>query len=369
MILSADYPAYSEWHIRRDDAFSICNAEINDEKQGSQQSDYVKGFTYGFRNNPEALYLIMANMKSQSSSKNLVTDISGIDLRNCTYAEFLAVLNTVQASEKYRGFPECDFTKLTEDEEKRDYLTLLADWRDEQEFYGNMVGYNQAVGEISALVNYEKDIGNKRIIDMCYGGNTSQYQDSLFSWWMGWQKDHTLSLGSVTISPGVSKSVDAYYDDSSTLSNPVILVEFFNDDGKHEMSFKVNINSVNPMNATGMEMFALYAHQTRQSLDYKDYTDYMSVAPYDSNYNMVYSALGYTSIESWMTEKHNWPKIIAEYRDSILKEADDRAEEFNNIFAKIIEDLEEMIKKIEEKCEDEMNEELVEKLCTDSSSK
>ena len=66
----------------------------------------------------------------------------------------------------------------------------------------------------------------------------------------------TLGIAFLNVGNGVSYGLSAFYAPNSTAENPIIKVEITN--GKnHVETYEININEINPSNATGIEMFAL----------------------------------------------------------------------------------------------------------------
>lgn len=74
-------------------------------------------------------------------------------------------------------------------------------------------------------------------------------------------KEYKLQANSVlsTVRIETGESIGIFYDETSTKSNPVMLAKIIDADGS-ENEMKININDVNPSDASYVEMLALSAH-------------------------------------------------------------------------------------------------------------
>ena len=341
-------------------------SEFKEKYQDVPKSEFVERFVSGFESNPEARVLIMDSMKTLSSKYcDLTIDVTNVDMHNCTIAEFSAVLAAAQNSERYSGFPECDFTDFDVPYSKKDYFTLLEDWRDKQAFYGNMVGYNQAVGEISALRNFVADIGGINARYPILNDEKIKDERYLYEWDVGWNVINDWTLSDFTID---DRTVIARYDDSSTPEHPVVIVYTSNyrwsdnDAYKIERVDIVDVGTVDPQNATGLEMFALIAHENRQKLDYKQYAKLYAIIPRDEKYNDIIEFTKDISFDNWVNEKIDWPKFFLDKQGDLTKLDPEIRKSTKVLIDSIIVRLKELIIKIEERKKEEITDEMIENL-------
>jgi len=109
---------------------------------------------------------------------------------------------------------------------------------------------------------------------------------------------------------GMSYGMRAQYAANSTKENPIIQVT--SNYGGETVSYNVNINEVNPKNASQLEMFALcsYADDQRMS-EAGTFGSYQKMKYYADNaqYNGYFNGLG--SYESILGGKYNWTSMVS----------------------------------------------------------
>lgn len=227
-----------------------------------------------------------------------------VDPENASYVEMMAVnAYLVDIGELDAG----DFTSFerpTEDDlEKADYLNTLRAWRDTQFQVGNMVGYQKAANVCDALINLKQEQdGTVHMIEV--PGVTGAVR--------AFAKEGNLHCGIIGMSSfGTGDNfrfLEARYADDSTAENPIIEVRISEEFGDPTV-FRVNINDIDPKNATQLEMFALCSHADAQGISTsdRDGVSYMSLIEYAG-------AGGYEAdhIEDFVGKKQDWTQIVTE---------------------------------------------------------
>ncbi len=102
--------------------------------------------------------------------------------------------------------------------------------------------------------------------------------------------------------------LEARYADESTIDNPIIKVRISDEDG-NQKEYDVNINDIDPENATQLEMFALCSYAEEHGISdfykncdtYKTLTDCALISGYEEN-----------DIADFTEKKQNWVKIVDE---------------------------------------------------------
>ena len=111
-------------------------------------------------------------------------------------------------------------------------------------------------------------------------------------------------------SEGEGKSYDlrAQYAPESTPDNPVVQVTVH--DGKDWVSYYVNVNEVDPNNATQLEMFALLSYADDQGISLGGNKDsYELLRLYTDNAKQNGYWEGNASYDDFVQEKHNWTQL------------------------------------------------------------
>ena len=228
-----------------------------------------------------------------------------VDPSNASYTEMMAVNAYLVDIGKLDVNDFNVFERPTDDDlEKADYLTSLREWRDIQYSVGNMEGYHKAAKVCDALVNLQNEQnGTAKVLEGTEGVIRLT------------QKEGSLQSGIIGISSfGIgenSRSLEARYADESTTENPVVEVRILDDAGNPTV-YKVNINDVDPNNATQLEMFALCAHAEKQGISAsgKNGVSYLSLMEYAR-------AGGYEAgnITDFTEKKQDWVKIVDDAED------------------------------------------------------
>lgn len=225
-----------------------------------------------------------------------------VDPENASYVEMMA-LNAylVDIGELDAG----DFTAIarpTEDDlEKADYLNALRDWRDMQFQLGNMVGYQKATNVCDSLINLKQEqTGTVHMIEVPEGTVRAFAIEGNM---------HCGIIGMSTLGTGNNfRFLEARYADDSTAENPIVEVRISEEFGE-PIVFRVNINDIDPKNATQAEMFALCSHAEAQGISTADRNgvSYMSL--------IEYAGIGgyeAANIEDFVGKKQNWVEIVHE---------------------------------------------------------
>lgn len=104
-------------------------------------------------------------------------------------------------------------------------------------------------------------VGNNYSFNASNIGNNSSSRVSGEQKKFNVDKEYKLQANSVlsTVRIETGESIGIFYDETSTKSNPVMLAKIIDADGS-ENEMKININDVNPSDASYVEMLALSAH-------------------------------------------------------------------------------------------------------------
>lgn len=183
-----------------------------------------------------------------------------VDPTNASFAEMMAV------NAYFVDIGELDvndmgaFERPSEDDlEKADYLTSLRQWRDTQYDAGNIVGYHQAANVCNALVNLQQEQnGTEKYITGLSGETVRAVAIE------GRLKSGIIGFNSIGQGDNF-RLLEARYADNSTSENPVIEVRIDKENGESQV-FQININDIDPRNASQMEMFALLSHADAQGI-------------------------------------------------------------------------------------------------------
>lgn len=235
-----------------------------------------------------------------------------VDPRNASYEEIQA-LNEYLVGKGWLKEEELNsFEHPTgDDKEKADYYNALRKWRDIQYQAGNMVGYKNAAKVCDAWSNAIRDMEGKTQYMYMDGSSPGGIVDAKEKDAYGdavrvYYKEGQLtcpSLGFGSLEDGTRFEVS--YDDSSTTENPVIRVRVKTENGTEKI-VKVNVNQVDPTNATQLEMLALLSHMDAQGKSGNDemlgsYRDLVERAKNSSHGDM--SAKNAQDFIGW---KQNW---------------------------------------------------------------
>ena len=216
-----------------------------------------------------------------------------VDPRNASFEEIQAY-NNYLVEKGYLKIEDIGSFEhpVKDDKEKADYYTALKDWADLQVSIGNMEGYRKAARMREAWTN---DIEDKE--------GTVTYFNGVRAWI---KEEGVYStpplLGFGGTDDGMS--FDAIYADDSTPENPVIEVRMRDKDGGVK-TVKVNVNQVDPTNATQLEMLALLCHQDKQGS--------AGGALMQSYHDLIYRAQNSTkgdmsakNMQDFMSWRQNW---------------------------------------------------------------
>lgn len=230
-------------------------------------------------------------------------DPAKVDPRNASYEEIQAY-NSYLVEKGYLKVEDISSFEhpVKDDKEKADYYTALQNWADIQFRVGNMAGYSKAAKMREAWTN---DIADKE--------GTAAYFNGVRAWY----KEEGVHLTCPILGFGGTDdgmSFDAIYANNSTAENPIIEVRMRDKDGV-EKTVKVNVNQVDPTNATQLEMFALLVHQEAQrgtdgSL-MESYNDLIYRAKNSTNGDM--SAQNAKDFMSWRQNWRNLTLASSEY--------------------------------------------------------
>lgn len=277
-----------------------------------------------------------------------------VDPSNTTYAEFMA-LNAYLVDMGWLDSSDMPmFERPTEDNlEKADYLDALREWRDMQMDVGNMAGHYKAAKVCNALINFrDEQTGNIATIDTADGSvRAYKYEASVQSYLLGYQV--LLDADGVT-----SRGVQVCYAPDSTAENPVVEVRITDENGKQDQVYRVNINDIDPSNATQLEMFALCSHLEKQGLSggsrfgesYRNLLQFASYAGYDAD------------TEAFVTEKKNWMALLSDGRAKELAEKYPVYSGWRELFLELLEEYAEKRKSNEAPDENETNSHIIEKV-------
>ena len=240
-------------------------------------------------------------------SVNKDIDPLKVDPRNASFEEIQAY-NNYLVEKGYLKVEDISSFKhpVKDDKEKADYYTALKDWADLQFSVGNLAGYSKAARMREAWTN---DIADKE--------GTAAYFNGVRAWY----KEEGVFTTCPTLGFGGTDdgmNFDAVYADDSTAENPIVEVRMRDKDGVVK-TVKVNVNQVDPTNATQLEMFALLIHQDKQgNADgalMQSYNDLIYRAQ-----NSTFGDMRAKNMQDFMNWRQNWRNLImtsSEYSMSI----------------------------------------------------
>lgn len=131
------------------------------------------------------------------------------------------------------------------------------------------------------------------------------------------QKNNSKVIGLTMIPYGntnESYGMKAQYAAESTPDNPVIQVA--SNYGGEWVSYKVNVNDVDPRNASQLEMFALLSYSDDQGIsDGGTFGSYHQLKIYADNAQMNGYWEGNGNLDSFLNAKHDWITIINQMTD------------------------------------------------------
>ena len=111
-----------------------------------------------------------------------------------------------------------------------------------------------------------------------------------------------------SVEEGKSYNMQAQYAPESTPDNPVVQVTVR--DGKGWVSYYVNVNEVDPNNATQLEMFALLSYADDQGISLGgNKNSYELLRLYTDNAKQNGYWEGNASYDDFVMEKHNWTQL------------------------------------------------------------
>ena len=177
---------------------------------------------------------------------------------DCTYKEFVELLSVLSEHKRYENYDfsmPSEFEVYEKDEQKRDYLKMLSHLRTEQAYRGNVVGEHQIDRMYVALCDARDEVQDTvRYID----GNRVYHEAGLV-------RTAPLFDSYSILDDGVERTYYLQYANDSTAENPIIEVFQYDQSNNVYGHTRININNVNPRNASLQEMFALYSHNELQS--------------------------------------------------------------------------------------------------------
>jgi hypothetical protein len=127
-----------------------------------------------------------------------------------------------------------------------------------------------------------------------------------------------------SVSSGFIKAIEAYYDESSTEDNPVFYVQAF-DENKTPTAYKIELNKIDPSNATRAEMILLTSYmlkdaepETASLLSAGMENDFLAAA-YESGVSAVYANYEQTTTYSEaIHQKIDYGSIMGKLADEYL---------------------------------------------------
>lgn len=234
-----------------------------------------------------------------------------VDPSKASYVEFMALMAYLVENGRLDRSDIPLFDRPTEDDlEKADYLGALREWRDMQIDVGNMAGHYKAAKVCNALINFrDEQTGAVTTIDTADGPvRAYKYEASVKSYLLGF---HVLFDAD-----GTGRSVQASYASDSTAENPVVEVRITDENGNGARVYRVNINDIDPSNATQLEMFALCSHLEKQGLSGTAHFGecYQNLLLFASNAGLD------ADTETFLNEKKNWIVLLIDGRAKELAE-------------------------------------------------
>ncbi len=255
---------------------------------------------------------------SAAISVNRDFDPAKVDPRNASFEEIQAY-NNYLVEKGYLKIEDIGSFEhpVKDDKEKADYYTALKDWADLQFSIGNMVGYSKAARMREAWTN---DIEDKE--------GTATYFNGVRAWHQE-EGVYTTApiLGFGSTDDGIS--FEAIYAKDSTAENPIIEVRMRDKDGAVK-TVKVNVNQVDPTNATQLEMLALLCHLDKQgnSTLMQSYKDLIYRAK-----NSTKGDMSAKNMQDFMSWRQNWRDLAvasSEYSMSVEEAMKQARAEMNN---------------------------------------
>lgn len=231
-----------------------------------------------------------------------------VDPENASFVEMMAVNAYLVDIGELDANDVSAYERPTEDDlEKADYLSAIRKSRDTQYSVGNMVGYHHGANVCNALVNLQQEQnGTVKYIDGINGHTrVTRIEGRLQSG----------IIGMSSFGEGDNfRFLEARYADDSTTENPIIEVRISEEFGTPTV-FKVNINDIDPKNATQLEMYALCAHADAQGISSADRSgvSYMSLIEYAG-------VGGYEAdnMDDFVGKKQNWTQIVSDAQSAAL---------------------------------------------------
>ena len=225
-----------------------------------------------------------------------------VDPENASYVEMMAVNAYLVDIGELDANDFTAFERPTEDDlEKADYLNSIREWRDTQYRVGNMVGYYKAAKVCDALLNLQHEQkGTGKVLE----GTDGEIRVR--------QKEGRLQSGIIGLSlfgaDDNFRSLEARYADDSTAEDPIIEIRI-SEEGGIPTVFRINVNDIDPKNATQLEMFALCSHADAQGIAvsdgkgdaYKLLLEYASACGYEED-----------AVVDFVGKKRNWAEIVNE---------------------------------------------------------
>ena len=232
-----------------------------------------------------------------------------VDPTNASFAEIMAVNAYFVDIGELNVNDMGAFERPSDDDlEKADYLTALRQWRDTQYDAGNIVGYHKAANVCNALINLQQEQnGTEKYITGLSGETVRAVAIE------GRLKSGIAGFSSVGQGDNL-RLLEARYADNSTSENPVIEVRISKENGETQI-FQMNINDIDPRNASQMEMFALLSHADAQGisedgLDKSSYMKYLECAGQ--------AGMEADSAEDFINKKQDWTQM----KDSIASDSE-----------------------------------------------
>ena len=135
-------------------------------------------------------------------------------------------------------------------------------------------------------------------------------------------ESRVIGLTTIPYSDMMSYGMKAQYAPESTKENPIIQVT--SNYGGETVSYNVNVNEVNPQNASQLEMFALLSYADDAGISKGGtFGSYQQMKTYSYNacengYIAGYSVSSFSSYETFMTCSFNWTGIVSRMMEDYL---------------------------------------------------
>lgn len=158
--------------------------------------------------------------------------------------------------------------------------------------------------------------------------------------------DRVIGMTMIPYNDNVSYGVVAKYAEESTVDNPVVKVVL--NRGGEKNVYKVNINEVDPNNATMLEMFALLSYADDQGLlTPSSFSSFQELKVYAMNAAQNGHCESIENFEDFANRKMNWTKPIdavgQDYMEAGISEQYDATKILLNFLQKHIEEMKENI--------------------------